>query len=77
MCATTTTRCAGRIAIELTPDSPYTDFYLALSLTALGSNERSLEMANMGRKLAGGMPLGEGYFGYLAKCWDTWPKLGK
>jgi len=57
---------AGRIAIELTPDSPYTYFYLALSLTALGPNEEAWEMANMGRKLAGGMPLGEGYFGYLA-----------
>jgi TolB-like protein len=57
---------AGRIAIELTPDSPYTYFYLALSLTALGSNEEAWEMANMGRKLAGGMPLGEGYFGHLA-----------
>ena len=57
---------AGRIAIELTPDSPYTYFYLALSLTALGSNEEAWEMASMGRKLAGGMPLGEGYFGYLA-----------
>jgi TolB-like protein/tetratricopeptide (TPR) repeat protein len=57
---------AGRIAIELTPDSPYTYFYLALSLAALGSNEGAWEMASMGRKLAGGMPLGEGYFGYLA-----------
>ena len=57
---------AGRIAIELTPDSPYTCFYLALSLAALGSNEEGWEVATMGRKLAGGMPLGEGYFGYLA-----------
>jgi len=57
---------AGRIAIELTPDSPYTYFYLSLSLAALGSNEESWGMASMGRKLAGGMPLGEGYFGYLA-----------
>jgi len=57
---------AGRIAIELTPDSPYTYFYLALSLAALGSNEEAWGMASMGRKLAGGMPLGEGYFGYLA-----------
>jgi TolB-like protein len=57
---------AGRIAIELTPDSPYTFFYLALSLAALGSNEEAWEMASMGSKLAGGMPLGEGYFGYLA-----------
>src|SRR5579863_4873732 len=57
---------AGRIAIELTPDSPYTYFYLALSLAALDSNEEAWEMANMGRKLAGGMPLGEGYFGYVA-----------
>ena len=57
---------AGRIAIELTPDSPYTYFYLALSLVASGSNEEAWEMASMARKLAGGMPLGEGYFGYLA-----------
>lgn len=57
---------AGRIAVELTPDSPYTYFYLALSLAALGSNEEAWEMSSMGRKLAGGMPLGEGYFGYLA-----------
>jgi tetratricopeptide (TPR) repeat protein len=57
---------AGRIAIELTPDAPYTYFYLALSLAVLGSNEEAWEMASMGRKLAGGMPLGEGYFGYLA-----------
>jgi hypothetical protein len=32
----------------------------------LGSIEEAWEMASMGRKLAGGMPLGEGYFGYLA-----------
>jgi TolB-like protein/tetratricopeptide (TPR) repeat protein len=57
---------AGRIAIELTPDSPYTYFYLALSLAVLGSNEDAWEMTSMGRKLAGGMPLGEGYFGYIA-----------
>jgi TolB-like protein len=58
-------RC-GRIAIQLTPDSPYTYFYLALSLVALGSKEEAWEIANSGRKLADGMPLGEGYFGYLA-----------
>lgn len=57
---------AGRIAIELTPDSRYTYFYLALSLAVLGSNEEAWEMASMGRKLAGSMPLGEGYFGYVA-----------
>jgi tetratricopeptide (TPR) repeat protein len=57
---------AGRIAIELTPDSPYTYFYLAMSLAALGSTDESWETANKGRKLADGMPLGEGYFGYLA-----------
>jgi hypothetical protein len=50
----------------LTPDSPYTYFYLAISLAALGGNEEAWEIASMGRKLAGGMPLGEGYFGYLA-----------
>ena len=57
---------AGRIAIELTPDSPYTYFYLALSLVALGSKDEAWGIANMGRRLADGMPLGEGYFGYLA-----------
>jgi TolB-like protein len=57
---------AGRIAVELTPDSPYTYLYLALSLVALGSEDEAWEMANTGRKLADGMPLGEGYFGYLA-----------
>lgn len=57
---------AGRIAIELTRDSPYTYFYLALSLAALGSKDEAWEMANVGRKLADGLPLGEGYFGYLA-----------
>ena len=58
-------RC-GRIAIELTPDSPYTCFYLALSLTALGLKDEAWNMANMGRKLNDGLPLGEGYFGYVA-----------
>lgn len=57
---------AGRTAIELIPDSPYTYFYLALSLAALGSKSEAWEMANMGRKLADGLPLGEGYFGYVA-----------
>jgi len=58
-------RC-GRIAIELTPDSPYTFFYLALSLVALGLKDEAWSMANMGRKLNDGLPLGEGYFGYVA-----------
>jgi TolB-like protein len=57
---------AGRIAIELTPDSPYTFFYLALSLAALGLKDEAWGMANTGRKLNEGLPLGEGYFGYLA-----------
>jgi TolB-like protein/tetratricopeptide (TPR) repeat protein len=57
---------AGRIAIELTPDSPYTYFYLALSLLGLESKDEAWEMAKTGKKLADGMPLGEGYFGYLA-----------
>jgi TolB-like protein len=56
----------GRIAIELTPDSPYTCFYLALSLAAVGLKDEAWGMANMGRKLNAGLPLGEGYFGYLA-----------
>jgi TolB-like protein len=58
-------RC-GRIAIELAPDSPYTYFYLALSLAALGLKEEAWRMATMGRKLNDGLPLGEGYFGYAA-----------
>jgi tetratricopeptide (TPR) repeat protein len=56
----------GRIAIELTPDSPYTCFYLALSLTALGIKDEAWNIANKGRKLNDGLPLGEGYFGYVA-----------
>jgi TolB-like protein len=56
----------GRIAIELTPDSPYTYFYLALSLAALGSKEEAWSLANTGRKLNDRLPLGEGYFGYVA-----------
>ena len=57
---------SGRIAIELTPDSPYTYFYLALSLAALGLNNEAWDAANTGRKLNDGLPLGEGYFGYAA-----------
>ena len=56
----------GRIAIELTPDSPYTCFYLALSLAAIGLEDEAWGMANMGRKLNDRLPLGEGYFGYVA-----------
>jgi hypothetical protein len=58
-------RC-GRIAIELTPDSPYTYFYLALSLAAVGLKDEAWGMANTGKKLNDGLPLGEGYFGYVA-----------
>ncbi len=56
----------GRIAIELTPDSPYTCFYLALSLAAMGLKDEAWNTANTGRKLNDGLPLGEGYFGYLS-----------
>ena len=56
----------GRIAIELTPDSPYTCFYLAMSLAAVGLKDEAWGMANMGRKLNDRLPLGEGYFGYVA-----------
>lgn len=56
----------GRIAIELTPDSPYTCFYLAMSLAAVGLKDEAWGMANTGRKLNDGLPLGEGYFGYIA-----------
>jgi TolB-like protein len=56
----------GRIAVELTPDSPYTYFYLALSLTAQGSREEAWSTANIGKKHNDGLPLGEGYFGYMA-----------
>lgn len=58
-------RC-GRIAIELTPDSPYTFFYLALSLAAAGLKDEAWAMANTGKRLNDGLPLGEGYFGYVA-----------
>jgi len=56
----------GRIAIELTPDSPYTYLYLALSMVALGLKDEAWGVANTGRKLNDGLPLGEGYFGYVA-----------
>jgi TolB-like protein len=58
-------RC-GRIAIELTPDSPYTYFYLAMSLSAVGLEDEAWGMASTGKKLNDGLPLGEGYFGYVA-----------
>jgi TolB-like protein len=58
-------RC-GRTAVELTPDSPYTYFYLALSLAAVGLKDEAWTMANTGKKLNDGLPLGEGYFGYVA-----------
>jgi TolB-like protein/tetratricopeptide (TPR) repeat protein len=56
----------GRIALELAPDSPYTCFYLALSLAALGLKDEAWSTANKGRNLNDGLPLGEGYFGYVA-----------
>src|SRR5260370_32745141 len=56
----------GRIAIELTPDSPYTCFYLSLSLAALGLKDEAWTIASKGKKLNDGLPLGEGYFGYVA-----------
>jgi TolB-like protein len=56
----------GRIAIELTPDSPYTFFYLALSLVALDLKDEAWSMATAGRQFNDGLPLGEGYFGYVA-----------
>jgi TolB-like protein len=57
---------AGRIAVELTPESPYTFFYFALALTATGENDEAWIMANKGKELSEGLPLGEGFFGYLA-----------
>jgi TolB-like protein len=56
----------GRIAIEMMPDSPYTCLYLALSLAALDLKDEAWGMAAAGRKLNDGLPLGEGYFGYVA-----------
>jgi hypothetical protein len=50
----------------LTPDSPYTFFYLALSLAAVGLKDEAWDIANKGKKLNEGLPLGEGYFGYIA-----------
>jgi TolB-like protein/tetratricopeptide (TPR) repeat protein len=56
----------GRIAVELTPDSPYTFFYLALALAATGLHNEGWSAAKQGKQLNEGLPLGEGYFGYLA-----------
>jgi TolB-like protein/tetratricopeptide (TPR) repeat protein len=58
-------RC-GRLAIELTPDSPYTCFYLAFSLAALDLKDEAWAAASTGRTLNDGLPLGEGYFGFVA-----------
>jgi len=58
-------RC-GRLAIELTPDSPYTCFYLAFSLVALGFKDEAWVEASTARELNDGLPLGEGYFGFIA-----------
>jgi hypothetical protein len=63
-------RC-GRIAIELTPDSPYTCFYLALSLAAVALKDEAWAMASTGKKLNDGLQLGEGYLATLPECWDT------
>ena len=57
---------SGRVAVELTPDSPYTQFYLAWSLAALGLQDEAWGVADRGRRLNDGLPLGEGYFGYVA-----------
>jgi hypothetical protein len=56
---------AGRTAIELISDSPYTYFYVALSLVARGSKGESWEMASVGIKLADGLPLGEGFIDFI------------
>ena len=56
----------GRVAVELTPDSPYTCFYLALSLAAAGLKHEAWDIAITGKKLNEGLPLGEGFLGYLA-----------
>src|SRR5215471_9343367 len=56
----------GRIAVELTPDSPYTCFYLALALAATDLGDEAWNIANKGKQLNDGLPLGEGFFGYLA-----------
>jgi tetratricopeptide (TPR) repeat protein len=56
----------GRVAAELAPDSPYTLFYLALALAARGLHDEAWGVANRGKQLNEGLPLGEGYFGYLA-----------
>jgi TolB-like protein len=56
----------GRIAAELAPDSPYTLFYLALALAATGLSDEAWSVANQGKQLNDGLPLGVGFFGYLA-----------
>ena len=56
----------GRLAIELSPDSPYTCFYLAFSLASMGLKDEAWAVATTGRKLNDGLPLGEGYFGFVA-----------
>ena len=50
----------GRIAVELTPDSPYTYFYLALSLAALGLKDEAWGMCEQGQKAQRGAAPGRG-----------------
>ena len=62
----------GRIAIELTPDSPYTYFYLALSLARVGLKGRSLEHGeSWAESSTMGCPLARATLGILPECWDT------
>jgi tetratricopeptide (TPR) repeat protein len=55
----------GRVAATLAPDSPCTFFYLALALAATGLNDEAWSVAHKGKQLNDGLPLGEGYLGFL------------
>lgn len=61
----------GRIAIELTSYSPYTCFYLALSLAALGLRQEAWKTANMDEKQNEGFTSVRVSLVILPHSWNT------
>jgi hypothetical protein len=57
---------SGRTAIELTRDFPYTRWYMAWALIAMGNWEEAWNTAVEARSLGARQPLNEGQFGYVA-----------
>jgi len=56
----------GRTGIELSPDFPYTYFYVAQALVELSMFDEAWSIVTKGRPLGGGQPILEGVFGHVA-----------